>query len=120
MELWHFPIICAGPSPGSETSRNGVYQDRSGCWTIGLLSPAIRCVGGEGSFPERRLLQPPTHLIAGDNSYQMRGRRGQFSGTPPLAAADSNDAAPTAYQPTFFFCGDQRDRKSTRLNSSHL
>jgi hypothetical protein len=41
-------------------------------------------------------------------SYQMRGRRGQFSGTPPLAAADSNDAAPTAYQPTFFFCGDQR------------
>jgi hypothetical protein len=25
-----------------------------------LQSPAIRCVGGEGSFPERRLLQPPT------------------------------------------------------------
>jgi hypothetical protein len=53
----------------------------------------------------------PTALLDGRAvvaSYQMRGRRGQFSGTPPLAAADSNDAAPTAYQPTFFFCGDQR------------
>src|ERR1039458_6363609 len=34
--------------------------DVSSCWTQGLLSPAIRCVGGEGSFPKRRLLQPPT------------------------------------------------------------
>jgi hypothetical protein len=41
-------------------------------------------------------------------NYQMRGRRGQLSGTPPFAAADSNDAAPTAYQPSFFLCADQR------------